>query len=176
MNRVGHRFAWLAPFVLVSGCAGLMMDVDDRPGSDSAVVLAAGSSVRVAAPTMTDEVRGALPEGYRNGRLESLLQADLVRALTERGVSASAGDDGDSVLKVRVTDFSSGSGAARMFLSGSGIGDSKLNGTAILITPSGRRELEVRKVGSQSGAMETGSQVAENIDYFTSALAGTIVQ
>ncbi|MCA8962908.1 MAG: DUF4410 domain-containing protein [Planctomycetes bacterium] len=158
-----------------TGCAGLIMSVSDRNGSNESVRLQPGESVGVPTPTVSPEIaKGLAQAGLTESQFAGKIQDELVRQLKDRGVAAHAGPDG-STLKIHITRFTDGSGAARFLLSGSGIGDSKLDGSAILSTPSGRRELEIVKTGSKSGAVASGSQTEENIGYFATALASKIV-
>ena len=55
-----------------------------------------------------------------------------------------------------------------------GLGNSKLERTAILNTTEGKRELELKKRGQQRGMTEARDQTADNIHYFASALASKI--
>ena len=74
-------------------------------------------------------------------------------------------------LTIHINEFKSGSGVARALSVGFGVGNSKLEGTAILSTSEGRRELELKKRGQKSGTIEGGDQTSDNIHYFVSSLA-----
>ncbi len=81
---------------------------------------------------------------------------------------------GGHYLTIHINEFKSGSGVARALNVGLGMGNSKLEGTAILRTSEGRRELELKKRGQKSGMIEGGDQTSDNIHYFVSSLASKI--
>lgn len=164
--------------LLLGSCASMMMTVNDRSGSDESVHLTAGNQVAVALPSLATTLDEGVTDAFGSSMLfGKALQTSLVLAFERAGVSAHPGDQGrDGTLKVHITAFGEGSGAGRFFLPGTGIGDSSLDGVATLVTPGGKRELEIRKTGSQSGAVEAGEQVTENIESFTTALVAALVK
>ncbi|MFT7464868.1 MAG: hypothetical protein ACI9EF_003228 [Pseudohongiellaceae bacterium] len=125
------------PLLLVTGCAGLMMSVDERSGSNANVTLAPGAVVAVSSPTVANGLDGVVSESFGSGAEFALdLQKAMIAALVANGVPAVAGDSAaGGTLAIHITEFSSGSGAARVWLSGSGVGDSALEGEASLIPP-----------------------------------------
>jgi hypothetical protein len=160
---------------LLTGCAGLMMSVRDKDGSNAEIALTKGDSVVVALPRIAGPAATRVVEASLSAdQLATSIQEDMIAALAERGVRATAGISGENTLRITVTQFASGSGAARAM--GFGVfGDSKLDGEAILATAAGTRELSIRKTGQQSGVSQAGDQTPANIDDFTSALASKLV-
>jgi len=173
-----QRSLFVLPLLFVTGCAGLMMSVDERSGSDANVSLAPGATVAVSSPTVADGLDGVVSKSFGSGaEFARELQKAMIAALVANGVAAVAGDSAaGGTLAIHITEFSSGSGAARVWLSGSGVGDSALEGEASLTTPAGKRLLEIRKTGSMSGASQGGDQTRDNIAYFATALAEAIVK
>ena len=173
-----QRTLLVLPLLFVTGCAGLMMSVDERSGSDANVVLAPGAAVAVSSPTVASGLDGVVSESFGSGaEFAREMQKAVIAALAAKGVAAVAADSAPGgTLAIHITEFSSGSGAARVWLSGSGIGDSAFEGEASLTTPAGKRLLEIRKTGSTSGTTQGGDQTRDNIVYFAAALAEAIVK
>lgn len=168
---------WLiVVLTLLSSCSSLMMSVKDREDSNKHIVLNIGEPVAVHMPEVRTELVGRIENaGWVEEAFCGKLQTELVSELMRLGIDAQADSSKDgNYLTVHINDFKSGSGLARAFDNVLGLGNSSLEGTAILTTSAGRRLLELKKRGQKSGMTEGGDQTLDNIHYFANALASKI--
>jgi len=170
------KLSLIVVVALLSSCTSLMMSVKDRDSANQHIIVKPGGQVAVHMPEIREElierIKGA---GWTEERFCSKLQEELISELIRRGVDAMADSSKEGhYLTIHINEFKSGSGVARALSVGPGFGDSKLEGTAILSTSEGRRELELKKRGQKSGVSEGGDQTSDNIHYIASALASKI--
>lgn len=164
--------------VLFISCSSLMMSVKDRDDANKHITLKTGESVMVHMPEVRVELLDRIERaGWSKDEFCGRLQSELVSELMRRGIDAQADSSRDgNYLTTYIQEFKPGSALARSLdygLIALGIGASKLEGTAILTTAEGRRELELKKQGESSYG-ETGDPKFDNIHYFAGALASKI--
>ncbi len=177
-NHRNTRFATISRnFLLISallfavnGCASLFISVADRDEARASIELGEGDSVAVQPVNATEST---IENGW-NDDLSQRLQGKIVEELKARGINArSGGGDGGATLQVTVSRFEKGSAVGRLFLF---FGDTFLDGTAVLRSGGGKRELEIRKTGQAKGLLEMRDQTNKNIGYFATALASKITK
>lgn len=156
----------------MAGCSSMMMRVADAPGSNAQVVLAQGDKVAVAKPELDPNLVQYVEKAeFTKDSFEEFLRKAVVEALKKQGIEATAAEEGTHVVRIQVTEYVRGAGAARAFGVG---GDSNLGGTVVVATPSGERKLDVTKRGSKSGVASAKDQSRENLEYFANAVAKKI--
>ena len=170
------KLSLIVVVALLSSCTSLMMSVKDRDSANKHIIVKPGEQVAVHMPEIREELIEMFEDaGWTEKAICSKLQEELTSELIRRGVDALADSSKEgNYLTIHINEFESGSGVARALNVGLGLGESELEGTAILTTNEGRRELELIKRGQKSGMIEGGDQTSENIYYFASAIASKI--
>ncbi len=172
-----RKISFLIILLILGGCSSLMMSVKDRDDANRHIVLKGGDEVSVLMPAIREKLIPKIKDaGWTGEGFAAAIQNEIVTELNRRKVKAKPDSSkAGNFLMIHIDDFSPGSGAARALgITGLGLAESKLEGTAIISTTAGKRELELKKRGQKSGVSETGDQTSDNIHYFASALASRI--
>ena len=175
----------ILPLVLISlmitSCARLMVSVVDRDKAAASSRLEKGNSVVVHLPTVDKSLINQITKGKMTERgFASMIQQDFIIEFNDRGIIATEGNNEDGAyLKVNIIEYKRGIGLFRAFqvpiLSGI-LGKSHLSGTAILSTPSGKREVEFDKRGQVYGKSQIGDQTKKNIKWVESATVSKLTK
>ncbi len=173
-NVYFKEFILACLILMLSGCSSLMMNVEDRSVSSAGINVQKNSDVAVLVPTYS---ASAKKEGWGSAQ-NALMQNYIVKELQQRGINAIAAEKTSLyfyTLQVDVRSYETGSGVLRALAPGYA-GGSHVNGSAILVTPKGKRELDLVKDGQVAGLATVGDQTEENIEWFAEALAAKITQ
>ena len=171
------KLYFLLILFMLGGCSSLMMSVKDRDNASKHIVLKSGDEVSVLMPAIQEKLIAKIKKAdWTEEKFAVTLQNEIVTELNRRDVKAKADSSKDNnYLMIHINEYNAGSGAARALgITGLGLAESKLEGTAILSTSNGKRELELKKRGQKSGVSEAGDQTADNIHYLANALASKI--
>lgn len=165
----------LISLLALAGCGSVEMRLDDAPGSDLSVVLTGDAQVYVPKPKLSKSAASTLDdESHPRNLFVINVQRAMVDALARRGIRATTEDsDAGSTLYLRISNFGRGSGTAGFFLRG-GIHYSSVDGSAVLDTSRGRRELEIEGASAQSDDSDADDPTSENIRAFAEAIADRI--
>lgn len=170
------RRLFAVPVILVilgltmGGCSQLFMSVNDQNPSKASIGLAPGQSVAVHS-IHSNEV--AESNGWNQANAKRM-QDQIVDNLKAHGILATASDgEATPSLDVTVTRFDKGSAIGRIFFFW---GYTYLDGQAILRTDAGKRDLEIKKTGQETGLLAAGDQTNDNINYFAAALATKVIR
>jgi hypothetical protein len=160
--------------LILSGCSSLMMNVEDRSVSMAGINVQKNTDVAILLPTYSASVK---KEGW-GPKQNVLMQDNIVKELQQRGINATPAGESSLyfyTLQVDVRSYERGSGVLRTLAPGYA-GGSHVNGSAILVTPKGKRELDLVKDGQVAGMATIGDQTEDNIEWFAEALAAKITQ
>lgn len=157
--------------VLLSGCAGLMMNVKDLDEKNASVALRSGDSLAIDEAALETSISKANPKADAK-QLASQLKQELAAKFAEKGINVAP--DSPQKLSIEITNYDKGCGACRGFFPLFGLGNTYLNGQVTLDTPAGKRVIIVEKTGQSSGMSQMGDQTEKNIDYFTTSVASKL--
>lgn len=173
-----HLLAFaLAVSLFLTGCASLMVSVNDKDESTKEIKLASGSTVNVLLPTIKEELSKEIASaGFTNASFKEEIRKTLIKELTSRGIKAVSADAAESnYISMNVYRFERGIGFFRWFTF-FGLGDSFLSVNVTLSIPEGKRELVAEKNGQITGTSQMGDQTMDNIDYVATAVSSKITK
>ena len=150
---------------LSSGCASLVMHVTEVDDAHSNLHLKEGDAAAVAKPS----VELVIEEKKQGAELSTLMRSEIIEQLKAEGVSVD--EHSDTKILVKVTKYETGCGFCRGFFPLFGLGNSYVDGEAVLVTPAGKRILKIEKTGQATGMSEMGDQTETNVEYFAKVLA-----
>jgi hypothetical protein len=156
----------------VVGCAGLMMDVKDVDEQNKGVTLSAGDQVVIAAPDVKTIEEDFSKEDA--AKLATMMKSALAKEFADEKVAVA--DSGDTVVKVKITNYRRGCGFCRGFFPVFGLGDSAVDGEVELDAHGQKRRLVVEKTGQASGMSQMGDQTKTNVDYFATVVVGRLTK
>ena len=143
----------------------MMMHVTDVDDAHSNLHLKKGEGATVTKPS----VDLAIDDKEESAKLSTLLRSEIVEQLKAEGVSVD--EHSDTKILIKVTKYETGCGFCRGFFPLFGLGNSFVDGEAVLVTPEGKRTLKIEKTGQATGVSEMGDQTETNVEYFAKVLA-----
>lgn len=161
-----------AVIFFLQGCAGLMMSVNDVDPASSSVKLNSGDevSINVKVNEIDEKLKAYKkdPEDFKK-----MVLASVAQEMKKNGIKVV--DGAATSINVQMMRYDNGCGFCRGFFPVFGLGDSYFDGRIMLKKGGKTRTIMIEKVGQRRGVGTMGDPTKTNVAYFSTVMAGNLV-